>query len=102
MISRDSERSPVPALALLLKPSHTAAGAACKLGYYAGVDVPARVGAPGNEAGAPIHMLAETIPAPIRLAANIANLRKCHRYDVAAATGDPIENLCPEFFVFIG
>ena len=71
---------PLLPLAVLLKPSHTAAGTACKLGHYAGVDVPARVGAPGNEAGAPIHMLAETIPAPIRLAANIAIRCRCrHR-----------------------
>lgn len=89
-------------LAVLLKPGHAAAGTTSKLWDDTRTYVPAFIGAPRNKTSTPFHSCLKTIPFPIWVAANIANLRKRHRYDVAATTGDPIEDLCPEFFVLIG
>ena len=59
--------------ATLLEPLHSE-DAAGEFGVGAAVQVAALVGAPGDEAGAPLHMIGEAVPAPIGFAAYVSHL----------------------------
>ena len=63
--------------AALLEPLHSE-DAAGEFGVGSAVQVAALVGTPGDEAGAPFHMVGEAVPTPIGFAAYVAHLGQGH------------------------
>ena len=78
-------------LATILEPLH-AVDTGRKFRNNTAVDIAAFIGTPGNKAGAPLHARIESIPGPIRLTAYIANLRQCHRYDLAITHRNTVQH----------
>ena len=75
--------------------------AACKLGNNSGIDIAALVGAPRYKAGTPFHTASKAISRPVRLTANIADLRKCHGDDLIVAVSDAVQHRRPNGVVLV-
>ena len=67
----------------LLEPRHTLRCTGRKLRNDARLDITALVGTPANKAGAPFYSAVKTVPAPVRLTADIPHLGECHGDDLA-------------------
>ena len=77
----------------LLEPRHTLRCTGRKLRNDTGFNIAALVGAPAHKAGAPLYSAVKTVPAPVRLTADIPHLRECHGDDLAIASADAVEDL---------
>lgn len=77
----------------LLEPRHTLRCTGCKLWNDASFNIAALVGTPANKAGAPFYSAVKTIPAPVRLTADIPHLGECHSDDLTIASADAVEDL---------
>lgn len=77
----------------LLEPRHTLRCTGRKLRNDTGFNIAALVGAPAHKAGTPLYSAVKTIPAPVRLTADITHLRECHGDDLAVASADTVEDL---------
>ena len=78
-------------LASILEPVDTV-DTACIFGNNTSLDIPALIGAPRYKAGAPLNTRAETVPAPVGLAAHIAKLRQRNSNNLIVRSVDSIEN----------
>lgn len=77
----------------LLEPRHTLRCTGRKFRNDANFNIAALVGTPANKAGAPLYSAVKTIPAPVRLTADITHLRECHGDNLAITSADTVEDL---------
>lgn len=77
----------------LLELRHTLRCTGRKLRNDTSFNIAALVGTPAHEAGAPLYSTIKTVPAPVRLAADIPHLGEFHGDDFAVASADAVEDL---------
>lgn len=81
---------------VFLEPGNTLGCAGCKLRDNPSFDIAALIGAPAYKTRAPFDTPGKSIPAPVRLTADVPHLGERHRDDLAISSGNAVSVLKAE------
>ena len=87
-------------LSSILKPLN-AIDTACKFRDNPGINIAALIGTPAHETGTPLYTGVKAVPRPIRLTADIADLRKCNGYNLSVSARNAVKYLRPNGIILI-